>query len=144
MTSQGKPQPEPIACGHCPNIHTAAEKHCHCVEALCRENPSVVHARNAEGATALHVACTWGQSNCLPILHRYGAELEAIVADSGNGYTAMMCAARHNHQECISVLHQLGANVEKANRFGLTPLQVAQQLNYKGVITKLKALGAVH
>lgn len=59
---------------------------------------------NHDGATAVHLAASCGQLNCLSFLTNFGANIWAL---DNNGRTALEEAALHGRMECVRHLDGL-------------------------------------
>ncbi|XP_046900948.1 ankycorbin isoform X2 [Hypomesus transpacificus] len=77
---------------------------------------------DSEGKSALHVAVTRGQIECLSVLLAHGADLSITDA---SGLSALHLAAKHNHQECAKKLVQSKCAVDTVDASGRTPLHHA-------------------
>ncbi|XP_067107017.1 ankycorbin isoform X2 [Osmerus mordax] len=77
---------------------------------------------DSEGKSALHVAVTRGQIECLSVLLAHGADLSVTDA---SGLSALHLAAKHNHQECAKKLVQSKCAVDTVDASGRTALHHA-------------------
>ncbi|KAK2827380.1 hypothetical protein Q7C36_018306 [Tachysurus vachellii] len=77
---------------------------------------------DGEGKSALHVAATRGQTECLAIILSHGADVS--VVDS-SGFSALHLAAKNNHQECAKKLLQSKCLVDALDSGGRTALHHA-------------------
>jgi hypothetical protein len=93
------------------------------VAGLLSSNPRSIAARDGFGGTALHVAAASGQKDVAELLLAKGA----VVNDSTNslGVTPLHLAAGNDHKEIAALLLANGADVHARNKFGQTPLMVA-------------------
>ncbi|XP_030625502.1 ankycorbin [Chanos chanos] len=77
---------------------------------------------DSEGKSALHVAATRGQTECLATILAHGADLSVVDA---SGFSALHLAAKNNHQECAKKLIQSKCLVDAVDGSGKTPLHHA-------------------
>ncbi|XP_078144460.1 ankycorbin isoform X2 [Centroberyx gerrardi] len=77
---------------------------------------------DSEGKSALHVAATRGQTDCLSVIMAHGADLS--VTDAA-GFTALHLAAKNNHVECSKKLIQSKCAVDAVDSSGKTALHHA-------------------
>uniref|UniRef100_A0AAR2K242 Retinoic acid induced 14 n=1 Tax=Pygocentrus nattereri TaxID=42514 RepID=A0AAR2K242_PYGNA len=61
---------------------------------------------DSEGKSALHVAATRGQAECLAVILAHGADVSLVDA---SGSSALHLAAKNNHQECAKKLIQVNS-----------------------------------
>ena len=87
---------------------------------MCRKNSAKHDCLNDVSAlwpntkrTALHIAARFGYSECVPILVKYGADIEKEDKD---GKTALELAVWKQHCLVIQELHKLGANKRSITR----------------------------
>ena len=84
-----------------------------------------LQAVNADGNTALHSACMWGDPGVVRALLNRGADLHAKGFDA---FTPLHCAVDHGHLEIVRLLLERGADVEAHDTHpqgGGTPLLLA-------------------
>eukprot|EP01122_Echinamoeba_exundans_P000838 TRINITY_DN1077_c0_g1_i2.p1 TRINITY_DN1077_c0_g1~~TRINITY_DN1077_c0_g1_i2.p1 ORF type:complete len:379 (-),score=51.42 TRINITY_DN1077_c0_g1_i2:676-1740(-) len=83
-------------------------------------------AVDGSGETALHYASMNGHLECARVLVRAGgAKLVGMASDDGN--TALHLATMNRHMRTMAVLLQEGgANPNQPNKFGQSPLSIAQ------------------
>ena len=82
------------------------------------------NAKNADGATPLHVAAALGRDGIMKLLLERKVELEARDVD---GNTPLHLAAAHADGETVELLLDGGAKIEARNGFGETPLHLAAE-----------------
>ncbi|XP_058271825.1 ankycorbin isoform X2 [Hemibagrus wyckioides] len=77
---------------------------------------------DGEGKSALHVAATRGQTECLAIILAHGADVCVVDA---SGFSALHLAAKNNHQECAKKLIQSKCAIDALDSGGRTALHYA-------------------
>nr|XP_046162627.1 ankycorbin-like isoform X2 [Oncorhynchus gorbuscha] len=77
---------------------------------------------DSEGKSALHVAATRGQTECLAVMLAHGADTSVIDA---SGFSALHLAAKNNHQECAKKLIQSKCVLDTLDCSGKTALHHA-------------------
>ncbi|XP_029921920.1 ankycorbin isoform X1 [Myripristis murdjan] len=77
---------------------------------------------DSDGKSALHVAASRGQTDCLCVILAHGADLS--VTDAA-GFTALHLAAKNNHLECSKKLIQSKCTVDAVDGSGKTALHHA-------------------
>ncbi|XP_026090625.1 ankycorbin-like isoform X1 [Carassius auratus] len=77
---------------------------------------------DSEGKSALHVAATRGQAECLAVILAHGAD---VSLQDASGFTALHLAAKNNHPECAKKLLQAKCVVDAADSSGRTALHHA-------------------
>ncbi|XP_051960178.1 ankycorbin-like isoform X2 [Xyrauchen texanus] len=77
---------------------------------------------DSEGKSALHVAATRGQVECLAVILAYGAD---VSQQDASGFTALHLAAKNNHTECAKKLIQSKCVVDAVDISGRTALHHA-------------------
>ncbi|KAM3873841.1 ankycorbin [Diretmus argenteus] len=77
---------------------------------------------DSEGKSALHVAATRGQTDCLSVILAHGADLS--ITDAA-GLSALHLAAKNNHVECAKKLIQSKCAVDAVDSSGKTALHHA-------------------
>ncbi|XP_051956709.1 ankycorbin-like isoform X2 [Xyrauchen texanus] len=74
---------------------------------------------DSEGKSALHVAATRGQLECLAVILAHGAD---VSLQDTSGFTALHLAAKNNHPECVKKLIQSKCVVDAVDISGRTAL----------------------
>ncbi|XP_062867197.1 ankycorbin isoform X1 [Trichomycterus rosablanca] len=77
---------------------------------------------DGEGKSALHVAATRGQTECLAVILAHGADLSVLDA---SGSSALHLAAKNNQQECAKKLLQSKCVLDVLDAAGRTALHYA-------------------
>uniref|UniRef100_A0A8C1INU9 Retinoic acid induced 14 n=1 Tax=Cyprinus carpio TaxID=7962 RepID=A0A8C1INU9_CYPCA len=77
---------------------------------------------DSEGKSALHVAATRGQAECLAVILAHGAD---VSLQDTSGFTALHLAAKNNHSECAKKLLQTKCVVDALDSSGRTALHHA-------------------
>ncbi|XP_072518789.1 ankycorbin [Salminus brasiliensis] len=77
---------------------------------------------DSEGKSALHVAATRGQAECLAVILAHGADVSVVDA---SGFSALHLAAKNNHQDCAKKLIQSKCVVDALDSAGRTALHHA-------------------
>ncbi|XP_026153252.1 ankycorbin isoform X2 [Mastacembelus armatus] len=77
---------------------------------------------DSEGKSALHVAASRGQTDCLSVILAHGADLS--VTDAA-GFNPLHLAAKNNHTECCKKLIQSKCPVDAVDSSGKTALHHA-------------------
>uniref|UniRef100_A0A673MXG4 Ankycorbin-like n=1 Tax=Sinocyclocheilus rhinocerous TaxID=307959 RepID=A0A673MXG4_9TELE len=77
---------------------------------------------DSEGKSALHVAATRGQAECLAVILAHGAD---VSLQDASGFTALHLAAKNNHSECAKKLLQTKCVVDALDGSGRTALHHA-------------------
>ena len=93
-----------------------------------------IEAKDNAGRTALHIAATLDNADCLRVLLDKGAQIEA---KDKSGKTALHQAAWAGHQNCLRTLLEKGAKIEDKDYDGRTALSIAA---LKGHLKCLRAL----
>jgi Ca2+-binding EF-hand superfamily protein len=94
-----------------------------CLALLLRQDPSLVHARNAAGMTPLHVACQRGAAGCVKALIE--AQCDVNTRDHTLGQTALHYAAERGNLFCVKLLLDNEADPSISNAKWKTPLDKA-------------------
>ncbi|XP_029024755.1 ankycorbin [Betta splendens] len=98
--------------------HGEAEK----VASLLAKKGSSAVKLDSEGKSALHVAASRGQTDCLSVILAHGADL--LVTDAA-GLSPLHLAAKNNHTECCKKLIQCKCPIDIADSSGKTALHHA-------------------
>ncbi len=117
------------------------------------ENPRLAQEFSAQGSTALHRACYWGQSSTASHLLGHGADANAPTRDGFLQIRPLGCAVAtpdlpnpSDSEEVVLALVDLllehGADVNGRRRDGLTALHAAAFRGHLKVIQKLLDSGA--
>ncbi len=107
-----------------PEIHSLAwVGNAPAIVALLRQNPSAIADRDRYGFTALHTAVHFRQREVVEILLASGAD----VNDNGTRYqvTPLHIAAGRGYRDMVELLLAKGADIHLKNKYGQTPLDVA-------------------
>jgi len=93
------------------------------IATLLDQNPRSIADRDNFGGTALHVAAAYGHRGAVKLLVEMGAD----VNDNANNLrvTPLHLAAGSGHKDVVELLLLNRANVHAKNKFGQTPLVVA-------------------
>lgn len=109
--------------GCAPSLHdTVARGDVARVQAMLERNPQLAHARGHLDKTPLHYAVTYKQPECMELLLRHGADINA--ADY-TGMTPLHAAAMLGRKDEAEWLLERGAALETRDIFGDTPLLTA-------------------
>ncbi|XP_049283393.1 ankyrin repeat domain-containing protein 49 [Anopheles funestus] len=92
------------------------------VEDIVSRKPSVVHAIDSDGYTALHKACYNNNREMAMLLLRYGADPNARTQ---MGWTPLHSACKWNNAACVALMLQHGADVNAPSDGDQTPLHIA-------------------
>ncbi|TRY99393.1 hypothetical protein DNTS_002009 [Danionella cerebrum] len=89
---------------------------------------------DSEGKSALHVAASRGQAECLAIILTHGAD---VSLQDSSGFTALHLAAKNNHPDCAKKLLQNKCAVDTADSSGRTALHHAAASGHTGMVQLL-------
>uniref|UniRef100_A0A182J4C9 Uncharacterized protein n=1 Tax=Anopheles atroparvus TaxID=41427 RepID=A0A182J4C9_ANOAO len=103
-------------------LWAAGENKLEIVENIVKRKPSVVHAVDNDGYTALHKACYNDNPTMAKILLRYGAD---PMARTAMGWTPLHSACKWNNAACVALVLQHGADVNARSDGDQTPLHIA-------------------
>ena len=92
------------------------------------------------GDTALHYASHNGKPDCVEILLRFGANVNA--ADDNYGLTALHYASYEGKPNCVWILCKMGANINSTNKWGKTALHDASKNCHSRCMKILLGAGA--
>ncbi|KAJ7987099.1 hypothetical protein DPEC_G00335240 [Dallia pectoralis] len=87
-----------------------------------------------EGKSALHMAATRGQTECLSVILAHGADASVVDA---SGFSALHLAAKNNHQECVKKLIQSKCPLHALDGSGKTALHHAAASGSMGIVQAL-------
>lgn len=105
---------------------------------LLEADPTLVHARDTDGSTPLHL-CAWkGHPELATLLLDAGADIQAINQNDHWGDTPLHAAAHGNQRAVVEILIARGANLEAKNPGGRTPLQETEFHKATAVANLLK------
>ncbi|XP_045545177.1 ankycorbin isoform X3 [Salmo salar] len=100
---------------------------------LTKKGASAVKLDN-EGKSALHVAATRGQTDCLAVILAHGVDTSVIDT---SGFSALHLAAKNNHQECAKKLIQSKCVLDALDSSGKTALHHAAASGSVGIVQTL-------
>ncbi|XP_039544122.1 ankycorbin isoform X3 [Pimephales promelas] len=89
---------------------------------------------DSEGKSALHVAATQGQAECLAVILTYGAD---VSLQDASGFTALHLAAKNNHPECAKKLLQAKCVVDAPDSSGKMALHHAAASGNSAIVQLL-------
>jgi ankyrin repeat protein len=114
------------------------------VKQLLESEPELVHARDKDRSTPLHLAAWKDQPDIVEALVEAGADLQAHNENYHWGTTAVHAAAHGNNPRALAALIRLGADVNalKADGAG-TPLAETKIHKATAAAKILKAAGAI-
>jgi hypothetical protein len=98
-----------------------------------------LHARDAEGATPLHAACSHGQVGAAELLLRARASGHAPDA---HGLTPLLAAAAGGHAACVELLLRVGARTGAVDATRASALHLAVTAGSLSCVELLLAAGA--
>jgi len=110
------------------------------VEELLLCMPELARAWSADGVTALHLACFYGQEETVERLLAAGADHSA-QAHNETGSTPLQEAAASGHTNIVLLLLAHGAQVDTPNHEGWTALHLAASQGYQDVVEALLLSG---
>jgi hypothetical protein len=108
---------------------------------LVRSDPGLARARSADGFTALHYACFFGQPACARLLVGNGADVEA-TADNPTRVRPLHSAAAARQRATVELLLDQGADPDARQQRGYTALQSAAHSGDRELVELLLARGA--
>ena len=108
-------------------------------EAIRKNGPGIVNAKDVKGDTGLIVAITDRNEDFTAFLLNQGADPN--LGGKG-GDTPLIAAARVGYQDAAEWLLGQGAKVDGTNRMGETPLIIAVQQRQLAMVKMLLAAGA--
>lgn len=89
-----------------------------------RKNPWEVNLATINGKTALMLAATYGNQNCLKLLMCAGADIDH---QDSHGATALMFACNYAQHEIVKSLIEKGANALLKDKNGVTAMDLARE-----------------
>ena len=89
---------------------------------LLETDPNLIHARDADGSTALHCATWKGHQAVVDFLLNAGAEVNLHNNNEHWGTTPLHAAAHANQAKIAQMLIDNGAEVNARDKEGRTPL----------------------
>ncbi|GFO25172.1 transient receptor potential cation channel subfamily a member 1 [Plakobranchus ocellatus] len=105
------------------------------VARILRTDPTRLHARNAQGQMALHVAASKGKKDVVAVIvEQDGVDLDAL--DQKNN-TALLLAVEAQSPEIVDLLIKSGADVNIANSSHQKPIHLAAELSSIEVVKAL-------
>lgn len=81
--------------------------------------------------TPLHIACIWGDINCIKTLINNGANINAFGEDN---YTPLHEAVEQGHQNVVDLLIKKGADISIKDDDGCTPFELAKTMKHQEII----------
>lgn len=90
------------------------------------------HATDKSGWTPLHDAAIQGHAEIVTLLIDAGADVNA--QDTEDHYTPLHDAARMNHANIVKLLLAAGADRSLKDKYGDTPLDIAQEYDLQDVV----------
>ncbi len=109
------------------------------MEAIRKNGPGIVNAKDAKGDTALIVAITDRNEDFTAYLLNQGADPN--LGGQG-GDTPLIAAARVGYEDAVEWLLGQGAKIDATNRMGETPLIIAVQQRQVPMVKLLLSAGA--
>lgn len=110
------------------------------LQALLACQPELARAWSADGVTALHLACFYGQEEAVECLLDAGADASAGALNQ-SASTPLHEAARGGHRNIVLLLLARGADSEVPDRQGWTPLHLAASQGYQDIVEVLLLSG---
>lgn len=95
------------------------------VKLITEKDPTSIHAKDRNGNTPLHIACTNGWSDLVEFLLKLGAQVDERN-NSGNTPLHLVCKRGYEEDiRIITTLYRSGASLKSLNDSGNTPLHLA-------------------
>jgi ankyrin repeat protein len=104
-------------------------------------DPSVISARDSDGATLLHHAAWKGHPEVAALLLELGADINAQSSNTHWGGTPLHAAAHANQRLVAALLLEHGADPAALSCNGRTPLEETMLHNATAVAKLLRAAG---
>jgi ankyrin repeat protein len=111
-----------------------------CLQQLAR-GPAAVNARSADGFTALHFACFFGQPDSVRLLIEAGAAVDAVAANPTQ-VMPLHSAASARNLEAARLLLAHGAPPNARQQHGWVPIHAAAQNGDRAMVELLLQHGA--
>jgi ankyrin repeat protein len=108
------------------------------VRSLIMDDPELVHAKNEEQETPLHLAARGGYINVVAFILAKGAEVNARNNVHQN---PLLYAAYHGHDAVVNLLLDKGADLKEPDRYGRTVLHYPVREGHKNVVEILVKKG---
>jgi len=113
-------------------LHLAAQQgDSDIVRILLEEGAMVDAVETSTGYTPLHYAAGQGHSDLCELLIRFGADPDALT---GNQDSPLHLAIEKGRAGVVGVLLKYHARLDIKNKFGLTPMQQAERLEYREIV----------
>ncbi|PIN15888.1 26S proteasome regulatory complex, subunit PSMD10 [Handroanthus impetiginosus] len=95
------------------------------------ENGASINGRDQNGWTAIHRAAFKGRVDILKAIIEKGIDINAKDCD---GYSALHCAVESGQVDAVELLVKRGVDLEARTNKGVTALEIAESLQYSGII----------
>jgi ankyrin repeat protein len=109
------------------------------VNQLIKKDKASVNKSDENGFTALMIAATRGNLDCIKALINAGSKVDQADTD---GRTALMFVVQIGHANCLQALIAANAQVNQTDHNGLTALTVAAQNGHSDIMKLLLENGA--
>lgn len=117
-------------------LHLAADQgNSGIVRLLLEQGAEVDAVETAAGCTPLHYAAGHGHSDVCELLIRYGADPDALT---GNLDSPLHLAIQKGRAGVVGVLLKYRARLDVRSKDGMTPLQQAQHLKNREIVTLIE------
>lgn len=122
------------------NIHTAAEHgDLELVKSFIEQNPKLLHDKDNEGNTPLHIACLNGKKSIVEFLISQNAD---VNEKNNMGNPSLHFAALGGYADIIEILLENGADINAKDDRGFTAIRFAVFRGFKDVVSLLADEGA--